>query len=226
MEWLTSLGSAAADLVLGRCCAGCDRPGIHLCAECARQLAPRVRFHSRLHVDEVSSGVGVPVLVPWEYSGVRRQVVYRFKDHGDFSVTPHMIGALATVLREVSNVIEPTPSVAIPIPGRRNAIRARGFSPIDHVLRAAAAQVRPRLAITSVLADTRRGRGDKSLGSADRRAAVAGAFAVRGDIPRYPAVLVDDVVTTGSTMREAAVTLMHAGVHVVAAVAVAGTQFG
>jgi predicted amidophosphoribosyltransferase len=37
---------------------------------------------------------------------------------------------------------------------------------------------------------------------------------------------VDDVVTTGSTMREAAITLMHSGVQVVAGVAVAGTQFG
>lgn len=226
MEWLAALGRATADLTLGRCCAGCDRPGIHLCAECAHQLRPVVRMHSRLHLDEVAPGVGIPILVPWDYSGVRRQVVYRFKDHGDFSVTHHLVDALATVLREVLGVIEPAPSVAIPIPGRRAATRARGFNPVLHLLTSATTRVHHPLRIESHLVDSRIGRGNKRLGSVDRRAAVAGAFSVRGRIPRSPIVLVDDVVTTGSTLREAAVTLMHSGVEVVAAVAVAGTQLG
>lgn len=226
MTWWASLGSATADLALGRCCAGCDRPGMFLCPECRHELVPRVRFHTRLHLDEIAPGVGLSIFVPLDYSGVRRHVLYRFKDHGDFSVAPTLIRALSAVLTETLGVLDVTPAAAVPIPMRRAAARRRGFSPVLHLLEGALPRTNPSLRIESLLADDRTGRGDKGLGSADRRAAVAGAFRVRGRNPGVPVLLVDDVVTTGSTMREAAITLMHSGVQVVAGVAVAGTQFG
>lgn len=226
MGWLTSLGTATADLALGRCCAGCDRPGVRLCPECLCELEPHVRFHTRLRLDEIAPGVGLSIFVPLHYSGVRRHVLYRFKDHGDFSVAPFLATALSTVLDETATRIGVVPRVAVPIPSRRAASARRGFSPALSLLQRAAPRTTPRLRIATLLVDERRGRGDKALGGADRRASVAGAFRVRGRIVESPVILVDDVVTTGATMREAAMTLMHAGVQVVAGVAVAGTQFG
>lgn len=226
MGWLTSLGTAAADLTLGRCCAGCDRPGVHLCPECRDELEPHVRFHTRVHLDEVAPGVGLPVFASLQYTGVRRHVLYRFKDHGDFSMTPFLVSALRAVLDEVTTHIDVSPRVAVPIPSRRAAHARRGFSPTVHLLQRALPRTRPRLRIASLLVDERTGRGDKGLGGADRRASVAGAFRVRGHGSGDPVILVDDIVTTGATMREAALTLMHAGVHVVAGAAVAGTQLG
>lgn len=226
MGWLTSLGTATADLALGRCCAGCDRPGTHLCPECLQELEPQARFHTRLRLDEIAPGVGLSLFIPFHYSGVRRHVLYRFKDHGDFSVAPTLAAALTVVLDEVATRVDVIPRVAVPIPSRRAANARRGFSPTLHLLQRAASRARHHLRIEPLLVDDRMGRGDKGLGGADRRASVAGAFRVQGHDGGDPVVLVDDVVTTGATMREAAITLMHAGVHVVAGVAVAGTQFG
>lgn len=226
MGWLTSLGAATADLALGRCCAGCDRPGIHLCRDCRHELEPRVRLHTRLRLDEIAPGVGLSILIPLHYSGVRRHVLYRFKDHGDLSVAPILGRALRAGLEEIPTYVDVVPRVAVPIPSRRAAQARRGFSPALYLLQRAAPRARHRLRIEPLLSDVRSGRGDKGLGGADRRASVAGAFRVHGRDRGEPVVLVDDVVTTGATMREAAVTLMHAGVQVVAGVAVAGTQFG
>lgn len=190
------------------------------------ELEPQARFHTRLRLDEIAPGVGLSIFVPFHYSGVRRQVLYRFKDHGDFSVAPTLVTALTAGLDEVATHVDVIPRVAVPIPSRRAAHARRGFSPSLYLLQRAATRARHRLRIEPLLIDERMGRGDKGLGAADRRASVAGAFRVHGHDGGEPVVLVDDVVTTGATMREAAITLMHAGVQVVAGVAVAGTQFG
>lgn len=230
MDWLRETAIAVADLALGRCCAGCDQPGGHLCAECATPLHPRVRVHTRLQLDEVAPGVGIPVLAPLEYSGTCRRILYRFKDHGDLSLTSVLARALSAALVAAHSTADTPPLVAIPIPTRRSAARHRGFSPVDRLLRTAihdpSLSTHPVLSIHDVLVDSRTRSADKALGASDRHAAVAGAFGIRGRVPRGPAVLVDDVVTTGATLREAAITLMHAGVHLVAAVAVAGTPSG
>ena len=224
MDWLRTTTRAVADLALGRCCAGCDRPGGHLCQTCSERMQPRVRLHTRLRLDDVSLGLSIPVLTSLEYSGVCRQILYRYKDHGDLSVTSVLASAVAVTLQAVGTVTGTSPAVAIPVPTRRSAARHRGFLPVERILRAAITGSSPT--IHRVLVDTRRQRADKGLGAADRQAVVAGAFRISGQVPHVPAVLVDDVVTTGATLRESAITLMHAGVHLVAAVAVAGTPSG
>lgn len=221
MEWLRATGAALADLALGRCCAGCDRPGTHLCHDCADQLRPAVRLHTMLRLDDVAPGLTVPVLTPLDYAGVCRKALYRFKDHRDLSVTRLLVSALSAALDAAESCSEVAAHLVVPIPSRRSAIRRRGFNPIEHVVTRSIAG--RGIVIERLLRDSRTSPADKALGGADRHAAVAGAFDVCGPITRWPVIVVDDVVTTGATLREAAATLMHAGVQVVAAAAIAGT---
>lgn len=221
VAWLRATGTALADLVLGRCCAGCESPGTHLCEECARALCPAVRVRTPLRLDDVAPGLSIPVFTPLDYSGICRHVLYRFKDHGDMSVAPALAGALRAALTSSGPLCSTTPRWAIPIPSRAAAHRTRGFTPIERILRQAVHGT--EIGITHLLTDTRTARADKRLGGADRHAVVAGAFDVRPTTVLGPSVVVDDVVTTGATMREAVATLLHAGVHVVAGIAIAGT---
>ena len=216
-------GAAVADLILGRCCAGCDRPGRNLCVDCSAALRPRVRLQTRLRLDDVAPGVGVPVITPLDYAGAGRQILYRFKDHADLSLTRPLAIALAAALTDAGASDDGAARIAIPVPSRRVARRTRGFTPIDRVLEQAIHLGALPLRIHRCLLDSRVTGADKSLGGADRQASAAGAFHVRGAPPTGAAILVDDVVTTGATLREAAATLMHAGVHLTAAVALAGT---
>ncbi len=51
----------------------------------------------------------------------------------------------------------------------------------------------------------------QSLAREQRRRNVAGAFAVAGDVRGLGIVVIDDVMTTGSTLAEIAATLKRAG---------------
>jgi ComF family protein len=117
----------------------------------------------------------------------------------------------------------PTPDVIVPVPLHPARIRARGFSPAASLAaqasRAAGAPLDARL-----LARVRDTPSQTGQGAGARRRNVAGCFAL-APRARVPGTvwLVDDVVTTGATLGEAARVLRAAGARRVAAVCLART---
>lgn len=73
-----------------------------------------------------------------------------------------------------------------------------------------------------VLRSVGAGVDQRALGRAARESNTEGMFAVRF-VPGRPVLLIDDVVTTGATLRAAAEALREAGVAVLGAVTVAST---
>ena len=67
-------------------------------------------------------------------------------------------------------------------------------------------------------------RDQSGLDARARQANLAGGFRLRGRLPDRPVVLVDDLVTTGSSLTEAARVLRRAGVAVLGAATVAATD--
>jgi predicted amidophosphoribosyltransferase len=117
----------------------------------------------------------------------------------------------------------------VPVPASGAAVRRRGFDHVRLLLTAAAGLPPP----SDVLRWTRRARDQGELGAAQRISNVTGALRVR--LSRRPewatapggapvVVLVDDVVTTGSTLREAVRACRSGGFVVAAAVALAATR--
>lgn len=215
-----------ADLTLGRACAGCSLPGTHLCAECTQAAMPQVSTHQHVDFPDVMVGLRIPIVRALTYSGSTRHMIYRFKDHGDFSLRPHLSYALAAALLHLVDHFSFPRYISTPIPSRTRSIRKRGFCPITQLLDAAIRQLEVApvdLARHDLLRDIRTIRSDKSLGTADRALVAGGAFRLAATPPQLPVIVVDDVVTSGATMREAIATLLHAGVHVVGGVALAAT---
>jgi predicted amidophosphoribosyltransferase len=70
---------------------------------------------------------------------------------------------------------------------------------------------------------TRSVRDSAGLGTAERRLNLNGAMLARAAPPGWAAVLVDDIVTTGSTLAEARRALVSAGWPVLGAAVVAAT---
>jgi ComF family protein len=111
----------------------------------------------------------------------------------------------------------------VPVPLHPRRLRERGFNPAALLARAIArashARFDPALLLRVRDTPSQTGQGRRA-----RRANVRGAFRVK-EGTRAPGVvwLVDDVVTTASTLEECARTLRRAGARRVVAVCVART---
>lgn len=214
------------DLVLGRACAGCDAPGRLVCPACALSLRPQPRSRRDLDLTDVQSGLRVPVACAVDYRGPVRQMLYRYKDHrmrqlaGAFG--PVLASSVAFAADQAGLPLER--ALLVPMPTRQESVRKRGFDATDllvgRTLRHVCVSGSARL-----LVDTRRHGSVKTLGAGERELRSVDAFRVRraNRLPNAPIILVDDVITTGSTAREAVATLVLAGVHVAAVAAAAGT---
>jgi predicted amidophosphoribosyltransferase len=202
--------AALADLLLPRACAGCGVPGAVLCTRCAAELArPRPASPRRFPWGFP------PTAAAGAYAGPVRPAVIEFKERGRAELAVPLGAALAlAVAAVVSAVPGPAtrPVALVPVPSSRAGLRARGR---DHVRELTARAVTELRAAGLPAAEARllrrrgRVRDSAGLSAAQRRANLAGTF------QRVPArlppeallVLVDDVVTSGATLTEAAAAL-------------------
>ena len=101
-------------------------------------------------------------------------------------------------------------AIVIPVPLAFERVRQRGFNQSSHIARAfAAAAARPL--VVDRLLRVRHTPPQLSLALNERRRNVRGAFAVEGRLDGRNVFVVDDVMTTGSTLDEVARALKRAG---------------
>ncbi len=176
------------DLLLPRACVSCGRPHTWWCPTCAAAVAA--------HPVRLRPGPGFPVAVAAPYEGEARDLILAFKQRRVVACAGPLRGLLTGVLRAVPD----GPLVAVPpAPGSR---LRRGFDPVALLLP-------PDRRGPAVLRWRRAGLPQKRLGRAERAANRAGALGARDAVPG--AVLVDDVLTTGATLAEAARAVRAAG---------------
>jgi ComF family protein len=197
----------ALAVVLPVDCAGCGAPDRGLCSACRAALAPEVS--SRPIADDLRVWSGL------DYEGVAREVLLALKRDGRVAAAAGLAPALAAAV----TVAAPDPDGIrlVAVPGTRAAFRRRGFDPVRVLL------ARAGRGAWRVFAPARPHPSQKLLGVGEREANLRGAFRVRRAVAGHRILLVDDVVTTGATLREAARALREAGAEVVGAAVVAST---
>ena len=219
----------ALDLFLGSRCVGCDAPGRMLCPRCHGSLSTRA---SVVWPSPVPDGL----VVPWateSYDGAVRALVVGHKDRGQWGHRRVLADLLATAVLAATAGLDPdVPVLLVPVPSRPGAGRQRGYEATAALVRTAAGRVRrERRAGVAHLVVSRGAADQAGLDARGRAANVShsmhcpsAALARAGRRwPRAQVVVCDDVVTTGSTAREAQRALEAVGLPPVAIAAVAAT---
>jgi predicted amidophosphoribosyltransferase len=225
MTWLTA---AATDLLLGGRCVGCGEPGRPLCPPCRADLPDQAR-------PAWPDPVPVGLVQPWAcaaYDGAARDLVLGLKERQLLGLVAPIAAMLAASVRAAA---PPGPVVLVPVPSRPSTVRARGHDPTWAVTSRASRLVAGagHDVIAQRLLHLRPGVVDQAgLGAAERAANLAGSMACptgrlrrlgrRRD--RIRAVVCDDVMTTGSTAREAQRALESVGLEVAGIAVVAATE--
>lgn len=216
----------AENLLLPSVCVLCMAPGqsdgFDLCAGCSSELPTNANACSQcgeqLHGINESPLCGACLRTPPRYQSTHCAYRYSYPiDHLVRALKYHHRLTHARVLGEllaqslVRQRSEAWPEALVPVPLATDRYRERGFNQACEV----AKQLQKRLGIpvnTDLLERRRSTREQAGLDRLGRRKNVRNAFALRAPFSLKHIAIVDDVVTTGSTVNEIARVFKRAGV--------------
>jgi len=207
MGLLARAFSGLLDALAPPCCAACDAPSTSVFCEACGAVEPAGEDH---WLD------GVPLAVVGKYAPPLSTAIVRLKYEGRPELSRRLARLLEPRLRELQLTPE---ALLVPVPLHRRRLATRGYNQAALLAQELAASsglcCQPRLLV-------RARETERQVGKArsERLTNAAGAFTLRKWLPER-VVLVDDVVTTGSTVRACAQALAAGGVQLAAVVALA-----
>ena len=224
---LSRIAGGVLDLLFPLRCAVCSHEGQLLCRDCEPTLPRLEKPYCSICAEPGSALVcercATTTLAidgtraPYLFDGAVRDMVHNLK-YRNLRASSSDLGRLVSGYLEAN----PVPAdVLVPVPLRKRAERARGYNQSQLLAR----EVSKRTGIpmeTNLLHRTRNTPPQVSMDSyEERRENISGAFECRRDVGGRSVVVVDDVVTTGSTVSACASALKAAGAASVWALAIA-----
>lgn len=224
--------STVEDVVFPPLCAGCHERGSWLCVACRRELQVVARpICTRCgqpgdetsdicaHCEAWPAKIG-SVRAAFEFGGPLRDAIHRYKYQSEYARAPSLSDILVEALERSEFEDHTTWDLIAFVPLHPRRRRQRGFDQSHLLANGLAERIGlPSIShlIRSVDTPTQVGRG-----AAERQLNVRDAFDWRGQrLDGARILIVDDVITTGSTMIAAALPLIHAGADRVDGLAVA-----
>ncbi|MEC5191581.1 MULTISPECIES: ComF family protein [unclassified Arthrobacter] len=235
-------------------CVCCGAEDLTLCGGCERHVRQLMRQPFRAEAQapalmDADGSVLLPVVAAGTYRAELAQTVLSFKRHGQRQLAEVLSIGLARAIKAAAG--QAPGLLLVPVPTSSRAYRKRGFSPV-HVLLDRMGRTRTKgeqyCRVSAVVALRKTGQrarvagayyslpgigagpgGQKGLGRQGRAQRVRGSMRVRRgpfcpDLTGRPCIIVDDVLTTGATLAEAARALREAGALVRGAVVLAATR--
>lgn len=214
---LSRVAGGALDLVLPISCAVCDTEGHYLCPDCEPKLPRLERPYCTRCADRgreplcdvcAASPPAIDgIRAPYLFEGIVREMAYDLKYRNIRAAAPDLARLLADFLK--SNRVPG--DVLVPVPLHRSAERRRGYNQ-SQLLARELAKLTGLPLVGRALRRTRDTEPQVSMDSLNqRRTNIDGAFECVDGLPGRTVLLIDDVVTTGSTMSACAEALKASG---------------
>ncbi|MCG5536158.1 ComF family protein [Ectothiorhodospira mobilis] len=201
------------------CCGAPGQGGMDLCPDCARELplaGPACQRCARPLPAAAGPICGDCLRHPPAFDAARAALRYqwpvdtwiaRFKFRGRLNHGRLLARLMA---RQLLPGAQP-PDCILPVPLHRHRLAQRGFNQAAELARPLARALQVPL-VPDAVRRTRATPPQQTLSAARRRHNLRGAFTVRAGFTPGHVLLVDDVMTTGSTLDELARRLKAAGV--------------
>lgn len=216
---------------------GCAAAGNLLCAACRDDVLSS-RVAARMHCPVCALPLRGPqcpdcallrpafdrVIVAFDYIAPGDQLIRHMKNrrrHAHARTLAEILaGAVATAAPPL-----PRHTIMVPVPASRDAVKRRGFNPAAEIARALARRL-PYALRPELLRRTREGRRQARLPREQRLSSVERLYACPVPVPGAAIAVVDDVLTTGSTLDSIARAFKAAGAASVTGIVVARTPYG
>ncbi len=180
-----------------------------ICAGCEDDL-PRVASPPSWNGPELAQ-----IIVPLAYEFPVDAAIRAFKFRRRLYYAP----AFTRLLRRASPRLAQDIDALVPVPLHWRRQWWRGFNQAREIAGPLAREL--GIPLVQNVVRRRATRPQSGLTAAERRRNLRGAFEVRGRLPYRHVLIVDDVITTGTTVMRLAAALHHAGADRVSAIAVA-----
>jgi ComF family protein len=195
-----------SQLIFPTRCYGCNRLGISICTDCRREWIPH---YYKTHID--SMNVHSALL----YTPTASKIIIAAKENSIKGADQLLTSAIIHVLQKAK--LDSHYYQLVPIPSSKTSQRRRGRSFIVDLCKEIS--TRTGLSVNDCLSLSRKVSDQSGLSRIERLSNMKDAFALKADaIVRGDLILIDDVVTTGATLREAARALNSQGFHAIGSV--------
>lgn len=222
----------ALDLLFPKICVSCKSEGAFLCSPCKTQIRVRTPSCLQCHARSTSgktctacrNKTGITrFFAPFSYrDAIPRELVHRYK-YGRIKELAEALAEPLIAMLHASNFRPRGDMIIVPIPLHSRRKRERGFNQSELLARHLGDTFELPVA-TTCLNRVKNTMPQISLeNDKERGENISGAFSVAdpASIGKKTVLLVDDVVTSGATLKEAAFVLRKAGARSVWGLAIA-----
>lgn len=192
MGWLHKIKEGALDILLLKKCVGCGQEGKYICDKC------EVFLSEVLPSKEVFS--------VWEYEGLMEKLIWKIKYGGMYDIINELV---EKALKKITLELPEDTSITY-VPMYKKKEKQRGFNQAELIAKRMGKKTdRP---VVKLLEKTKDNRSQVGLNSQERIENVKDVFKYFENGSRTNVLLVDDVYTTGATMKECIKVLKKGGV--------------